>query len=393
MLVAEPRVDAQMSHFNYAGAGIPSTDVIDAIRRYLDLEASLGPYEAEAAYGEAVVAATRQALARLLGACPSDVALFDNATRAWTTLVGNLPLRTGDVVWISEYDYVGNIFFLTELRRRVGLEIVVMPSTPEGDVDLDWAARHLTDDVALVCVSHVPSCCGVVVDAEALGTVLRGSRALFAVDGCQAVGNVEVDVAAIGCDIYTGAGRKFLCGPRGTGFAYISGRYLATASPAVLDVHAMTVSPTLDISRRVTDATAFELAERNIAIWAGLGVAAQERAERDLASARRQQRLFADLEDAVCALPGLSRLGKASRRAGIVSVMSRHVPVRELYDGLLAQGIRTWVGVGDHTPLFAPRQGAEEFLRISVGRGVTAAGVDRLVRALSGLIGVGRADT
>ncbi|MCI4066890.1 aminotransferase class V-fold PLP-dependent enzyme [Micromonospora sp. R77] len=376
---------AEAVHFNYAGAGVPSPEVLDRMRHYLELETSLGPYEAEAAHGEAVVAATRAALAGLLGAEPSGVALFDNATRAWTTLVGNLPLRAGDEVWVSAYDYVGNLFHLAELRRRLGLRIVVMPCTPRGDVDLDWIAAHLTDDVALVSVSHLPSCCGVVVDVAAIGALLRGSRALFVVDGCQAVGNVEVDVTAIGADIYTGAGRKFLRGPRGTGFAHVSDRYLALAAPAVLDVHAMTVSPALDAKPLVEDATSLELAERNIAVWAGLGVAVAEDQARDATERRQTAELFADLERQVCALPGLRRLGEASRRSGTVSVCSDRRPVTELYARLRERGIRTWVGHGAHTPLFAPGQGADEFLRISMGRGTTTAEVDLLVHALTDL--------
>ncbi|KOX03178.1 MULTISPECIES: aminotransferase class V-fold PLP-dependent enzyme [Micromonospora] len=370
-------------HFNVAGAGVPSPAVTDAIRQYLELEASSGPYEAEAAHGEGLVAAARAGLAGLLGAEPSGVALFDNATRAWTTLVGNLPLAAGDVVWVSEYDYVGNLFHLAELRRRVGIDIVVMPCTPQGDVDLDWIAKHLNDDVALVSVSHLPSCCGVVVDVAGIGAIVRGSRALFVVDGCQAVGNVDVDVASIGSDVYTGAGRKFLCGPRGTGFAHISDKYRAVASPAVLDVHAMTVSAALDTKALISDASSFELAERNIAVWAGLGVAVEEHRALDPVEAQRSRDLFAVLEREVSAMPGLTRLGQASRRSGIVSVTSERLPVADIYARLAEQGIRAWVGHGAHTPLFALDRGADDFLRISMGRGTTPADVERLVTALA----------
>ncbi|MFC7613524.1 hypothetical protein ACFQV2_07795 [Actinokineospora soli] len=71
------------AHFNYAGAGITSPAVDRAVRDYLDLERELGPYEAEARAGDAVVEAARAAVGGLLGCPPSAVALFDNATRAW----------------------------------------------------------------------------------------------------------------------------------------------------------------------------------------------------------------------------------------------------------------------------------------------------------------------
>jgi selenocysteine lyase/cysteine desulfurase len=367
-------------HFNYAGAGITSAGVDAAIRDYLTLERELGPYEAEARRGEAVVAGARASIATLLGCSPAAVALFDNATRAWGELVTSLPFGQGDTVWVSPYDYVGNLFVLTRLRETAGVEVVVIPLTPQGDLDLDWAAAALTGDVALVSVSHLPSCAGVVTDVAALGAVLRGSRAMFVVDGCQAVGNVAIDVAAIGCDVYTGAGRKFLAGPRGTGFAALSERFLATAARPVLDVHAMAVSPELVLTTTVRTATDVELAERNFAVWAGLGVALDEHLARGDDIADRRRRLLARIEERVAAWPSTRRLGDGSLRSGTCSVIMPDPGA--VYRRLLARGVNTWVGHGNHTPLFAPGQSADEFLRISLADRSTADEVDVLLAEL-----------
>lgn len=356
------------------------------VQRYLELERELGPYEAEAAQGAGLVEAARDGLAGLLGTERARIALFDNATRAWTTLIGNLTFHSGDVVWVSQYEYTGNLFFLAELRRRIGIEIVVMPCTEQGDLDLAWAANHLTDDVVLVCAPHVPSCCGVVLDVGGLGALVAGSKALFAIDGCQAVGNLPVAVEAIGCDIYTAAGRKFLSAPRGTAFAYVSAKYLNTALPQAVDVHAMTVSPGLTAAQHISDAAGFELAERNIALWAGLRTAVEEHRAHS-ATYQLKHELFLCLENDVCALPGITRLGEASRRSGIVGVMSSRVPVRDLHAGLAKRGVRAWVGLGEHTPLFAPAQGADEFLRLSVGPDLTRSSIDKAVQALADLLG------
>lgn len=376
----------ELAHLNYAGAGIVSPGVDLAIREYLDLEREIGPYEAEARVGTSHVEHARASAGRLLG-CPSEaVALFDNATRAWGTLVTNLSFRPGDTVWVSAYEYVSNLYVVANLRKHVGLDVVPIPMTPRGELDLGWVDRNLTDDVALVTVSHIPSCAGVVADVEALGARLRGSRALYVVDGCQAVGNVAIDVAAIGCDVYTGAGRKFLSGPRGTGFAAVSSRYLAAAEPAVLDVHAQTVSPTLHAESTVATAVDLELSERSIAVWSGLAVAIDEHLDSGPEVAARRRRLLERVEQAAAGWPGVRRLGDAPVRSGICSLIIDSPPARQVYDQLRARGVNTWIGVGSHTPLYAPGEGGTEFLRISIGDRTTDAEVDRLLAELAELL-------
>lgn len=368
-------------HLNYAGAGICSSGVDAAVRSYLDLERELGPYEAEARHGVGVVDEARAAIARLLGCAAADVALFDNATRAWGTLVTNLPFRPTDVVWVSPYDYVGNLFVLTNLRHTLGLSVVPIPLTPAGDLDLDWVDRNLTEDVALVSVTHVPSCAGVVTDVAALGDRLRGARALYVVDGCQGVGNVPIDVRAIGCDVYTGAGRKFLAGPRGTAFAAVSARYLATAAPPVLDVQSIDVAPDLRATSRVESGADLELAERNLATLAGLRVAVDEHVSAP--EFARRAGLLARIEDRVARWPMTHRLGDGSARSGICSVLFDGPDVADIYARLSERGVNTWIGHGGHTPLFA---GAAEFLRISVGDRSTADDVESMLTELDAVL-------
>jgi selenocysteine lyase/cysteine desulfurase len=376
----------QRAHFNHAGAGIPSAAVDAAMRDYVALERELSPYEAEALHGEPVIADVRASLGRLLRCGPSSVALFDNATRAWGTLVTGVPLRPADTVWVSPYDYVGNLFVLARLRDTVGVTVEAIPLTPTGDLDLDWVDRHLTGDVAMVSVTHLPSCAGVVSDVAALGARLRGSRALLVVDGCQAVGNVDVDVTEIGCDVYTGAGRKFLSGPRGTGFATVSDRFLDRARPQVVDVHAMGVSPDLTSVTTVSSGVDLELAERNFAVWAGLRVALDEYLACADHTRQQRQKFLSLIEDTVDALPAARRLGNGSRRAGTCSVLLDGPDPTTVYRRLWDRGVNAWVGHGEHTPLFAPGEGAHEFLRISLGARTTEEETDRLIAELTAAV-------
>ncbi|WP_143672954.1 aminotransferase class V-fold PLP-dependent enzyme, partial [Streptomyces sp. b94] len=135
------------------------------------------------------------------------------------------------------YEYAGNLISLFELRDRTGCTIEVVPLLPSGDLDLDWMATHIDDDVALVSVTHIPSGCGIVNPVEEIGRLLAPHRCFYAVDACQSIGQVPVSAARIGCQLLTGAGRKFLRGPRGTAFAYVAPELRAALLPGFHDLH------------------------------------------------------------------------------------------------------------------------------------------------------------
>ena len=73
----------------------------------------------------------------------------------------------------------------------------------------------------LVLVTHMPTHVGTVTDAAEIGTLVRPSGAIYALDVAQTVGQMPVDVEAIGCDVAFAPARKFLRAPRGTGLLYV----------------------------------------------------------------------------------------------------------------------------------------------------------------------------
>src|SRR5262249_49316602 len=140
-------------------------------------------------------------------------------------------------IWVTTYEYAGNLIALQLLARRRHCELTVIPTQPDGDVDLEWMRTNLDERVALVSVVHMPSAIGLVQPIEAVGAILAGSNAVYVVDACQTIGQLPIDVGAIGCHVLTAAGRKFLRGPRGTGFAVIRPDLWARISPPFHDLH------------------------------------------------------------------------------------------------------------------------------------------------------------
>ncbi len=307
-------------HFNNAGCGLMPSTVLAAVQSHLELEAEIGGYEASALRSEAVSGFYTE-MARMLNCRPDNVAFASSATHAYATALSAIEFQAGDVILTTRNDFISNQIAFLSLRKRFGVEIIHAPDTAEGGVDVDSLAalaRRLRP--RLVAVTHVPTNSGLVQPVEAIGQVCRALGLTYLVDACQSVGELVVDVAAIGCDYLTGTCRKFLRGPRGTGFLYVSDRVLATpAEPLFIDMYgARWTSP--GTYTPVTTAARFEDWEFPYASLLGCAEAVRYAAAVGIDSiARRTPALAQLLRTALDDIPGVQVLDKGSHLAGIVT--------------------------------------------------------------------------
>lgn len=366
-------------HLNSAGAGLPAPGVVEVMTRYLDEEAERGPYETEAAHAAELEGQVYAAVAGLLNAPADEVALFGSATDAWARIVCHLDLPPGSRIWTTPYEYAGSLIGLQNLARRLGSTVEVVPTRPDGDLDLAWMRRNLDDRVGLVSMVHVPSGVGIVLPVQEVGALLAGSGAVYAVDACQSVGQLPVDVAAIGCHVLSGAGRKFLRGPRGTGFAYVSRSIWDRVHPPFHDLHVAEVESLTAYRVTADRAARFETSERNGAVVVGLLTALEFAGPKPVGAAPE---VLGALLDAVAELPGAQLLAPGTRQAGIVSFTHDTVPADRIRDGLAAAGVTGWAAWGSHTPLHLAANGVDRFVRLSVHHYTTPADVAFAARAL-----------
>lgn len=190
-------------------------------------EAFLGGYEAVDASGSAL-RRPYTALAALLNCEPHELAVVTSATAAWQQVVYGLAWtwRPGDRVLTCVAEYGSNAIALLQLAKHTGISIEVVPETDDGDVDIPALQRMLASNgplgrpPVLVSLTHVPTSSGRVYDAAAVGAACRAAGVPFLLDACQSVGQLPVDVRAIGCDFLSGTGRKYLRAPRGSGFLF-----------------------------------------------------------------------------------------------------------------------------------------------------------------------------
>src|SRR2546423_3009521 len=260
-------------HLNNAGAGLMPRPVLDALTEHLAREAAIGGYEA-ADEAEPRVRETYALVGRLVGAAPRNIALVENATVAFSQALSAFDFRPGDRIVTTRTDYPSNQLMYLSLAQRAGVETVRADDLPEGGVDPESVRRLARDPrTRLVALSWVPTNSGLVQDASSVGVVCAELGVPYLVDACQSVGQMAIDVNALKCDFLAATGRKFLRGPRGLGFLYVSDRLLERGEfPLFLDMRGADWTDP-DAFRLADGARRFENWEFAYALIVGLGAA------------------------------------------------------------------------------------------------------------------------
>ncbi|WP_018653109.1 aminotransferase class V-fold PLP-dependent enzyme [Actinomadura flavalba] len=334
---------ARVTHLNNAGAALPPAPVIDAVNRHFALESTIGGYEA----AEAAAAALDDfypAVAALIGARPDEIAYVENATRAFDLAFYAIPFSPGDRILTTVSEYSSNAIAYRQVADATGAGVEVVPDGPDGLVSLDALAAALARPGArLVSLNHVPTSNGLVNPVAEVGRLCREAGVLFLLDACQSVGQLSVDVGAIGCDLLSATGRKFLRGPRGTGFLYARADVARTLVPPFLDTMSATWHPTGGYEIR-PDARRFETWERNMAGQIGLGVAARYAADVGIeAIEERVTGLAARLRAALAERPGVTVLDRGPRPSGIVTFTVDGVEPGAVKEALRAKDVNVSV--------------------------------------------------
>ncbi|MCZ6486624.1 MAG: aminotransferase class V-fold PLP-dependent enzyme [Gammaproteobacteria bacterium] len=224
-------------HFNNAGASLTPQPVYDTVIAHLDLERRIGAYEAEEAASE-TLEDFYDAMAEMLSCHRDEIAYIENATRAWDMAFYSLPLEAGDQILTHSSEYASNYLAYLQQARRRGLKIDVVPSDRYGQIDVAALESMINEHTRLISINHVPTQSGLVNPAEKVGEIASKHGIFYLLDACQAVGQMPVDVSRIKCDLLTGTGRKFLRGPRGTGFLYVRRSILDQLDPPFIDLRA-----------------------------------------------------------------------------------------------------------------------------------------------------------
>ncbi|MBV9617548.1 MAG: aminotransferase class V-fold PLP-dependent enzyme [Ktedonobacteraceae bacterium] len=352
-------------HFNNAGSSLMPQPVLDATINHPQLEAQMGGYEA-AEQAHDAIEHVYDAAAALVGCSRDEIAVLENATRAWDMAFYSIPFQAGDRILTSIAEYASNYIAFLQIARKLNVTVEAIPNDEYGQLSVDALRSMIDEHVKLIAVTHVPTSGGLVNPIAQIGKVAREAGILYLVDACQSVGHMPVDVNTIGCDILSTTGRKYLRGPRGTGFLYVRRAVLEQLEPPFLDLHAATWAASDRYEMR-SDARRFENWEANYAGKIGLGIAIDYAMQWGLDMIwRRVKTLAYQLRTRLSPLPGVIIRDRGIIQCGIVTFTTEGLEPEEIKKRLAALHINVSVSVVESTRLDMEARGLTSMVRASV---------------------------
>ena len=381
---AETRGCSNLIHFNNAGASLMPEPVADYLCDFLREEEIKGGYETRS-LRNAEIENFYTSVSRLLNANPKEIAFVENATRAWDMVFYALPLGPGDNILTTVSEYGSNLIAYLHRAKQTGAEVVIVPNDTTGQIDVNALEQSIDKKTKLISISHIPTGGGLVNPAHDVGRIAKKYGIPFLLDACQSVGQMHLDVQKIGCDFLSATGRKYLRGPRGTGFLYVQEDWIERLEPPLLDQYAADLIDANAYEIR-TDARRFENWERYFAGQAALGQAVDYAMELGLEAIERR---VVDL--AACLREGLQETGvleltdQGVKKSGLVTFQHQRLDAEQVKALVSKQNINVSTSSGSGMKLSYLERGLDGLVRASVHYYNTAEEIKKFITAVRSL--------
>jgi isopenicillin-N epimerase len=210
-----------LNHGSFGAVPRPVFEHQEALRRRMEAE----PVRFLAREVPDELAAVRAELAAFVGADPAALALTTNTTTALHAVARSVPLEPGEEVLVTDHEYGAMRMLWDEVAGRAGAAVVVapLPAAPQHDDEVTAAVLdRVSQRTRVVFVSHITSASATVLPVAAICAGARRAGAISIIDGAHGPGMLDLDLAAIGADVYVGNAHKWLLAPRGAAFIQAS---------------------------------------------------------------------------------------------------------------------------------------------------------------------------
>jgi selenocysteine lyase/cysteine desulfurase len=214
-------------YLNHAGIGPIPQVTRKAVEETLGTLASLN--DLGNIFGQ-LIPNVRQTIAQLVNAQPAEIAFAQNTAEGMNLAAHSLPLKAGDNVIVCNQEYPAVAYPFLNLDKRRGTETRVVPND-HGGTTVALLERHADANTRAVAVSTVEFATGFRTDLQAIGEWCKARNIWFLVDGIQSLGAYPLDVKACHVDILATGGHKWMLGPAGQGFFYVSAERIDELQP------------------------------------------------------------------------------------------------------------------------------------------------------------------
>lgn len=371
-------------HLDNCGSALMPGVVVDVMKSFLDDEVRLGGYVAQEQQSKALKQ-PYYSLASLFGGGAKDYALTGGAVDAWSKVFYSVALAPGDNIVTMYNEYCSNYVACLQRAQRDGVEVRVARADPSRGVDLDHLSELVDEKTKIVSVTHVASSSGQVADLTSIGPIAKRFGAFYLLDACQSVGQFPVNFVDIGCDAATATSRKFLRGPRGIGFLYISEAARRSIEPAMLTNQsaAWVADHKYEL---IEDATMFEMWERSCLNQLGFGAALDyllgQGPEKMMA---QTQDMASGLRAAIYRVPGVEPACHADADSAIITFNKYCLKAEHVRDAMAKQGIAVQMSSVFHTRLDLGARGIDTAVRVSPHYYNNEAELDKFLNVLDSL--------
>lgn len=367
---------------NSAGGSLMPKIVAETMTDHILLEQQHGAYESAGRKSEQLNQFYVEA-AKMINTQPDNIAFTVSSTDAYAKALSSIEFRDGDVIITTNDDYVSNQMAFFSLQKKRGVKLMRVKNLSNHELDLEDLENLIKKyNPKLVAVTHIPTNSGLIQNVEGVGKICRQYDILYLVDACQSVGQRVVDVEKIECDFLTATGRKFLRGPRGTGFLYVSDRVLAkNMAPVFLDMNGAQWTDFDDYTLLKT-AKRFELWETSISSFLGLTEALRYANGVGLQNIENYNKKLAETLRAGLLNNGLRVLDQGWNLSSIITFVAKDGDIENIYRILKENKVYFSVSNKSNALIDFTMKGLDRAIRLSPHYFNTSEEIEKVVRML-----------
>ena len=355
---------------------------------YAKRELELGPLLASQE-ADGTLSSFYDAAAQLIGAQSDEIVWCTSATSGWQMSLGTLSLAYGDRVVCHASEYASNLLALLQLAEKLGVSVDFAPSTIDGSIDVDRLPECIHKGrTKAIFVCHVPTQGGCVAKIEQIGTIAKNAGIHLVVDAAQSVGQLDLNVAKIGCSFLSTAGRKFLRGPRGTGILYVSRDAQHELAPQFSDIFSLQALSN-DSYQVKGGRDRFELFESSASGRIGLTTAINCALTIGIAKIEARTTLLAErLRNGLSCIRGIRIHEVGNQRGALVTCSFEQWPVEQVDRELRRNGVEAYVITKINSPLsFEERRLPGSLMRFSPHYFNTEEEIDTVLERIETMLG------